>query len=62
MAFYKNPIIEEPPKCLVCSDVMQWDSLSLICSATCQDVWDLTGRQVETDSQYDQDPEELLYG
>lgn len=60
MAFYKNPIIEEPPRCLVCSTVIGWDSMLLICSATCQDIWDMTGRQPEVE--YDQDPEELLYG
>lgn len=60
MAFYRNPIIEEPSKCLVCSDTMQWDSIALICSATCQDIWDMTDERRE--SQYEQDPEELLYG
>lgn len=36
MAFYKNPIIEEPPRCLVCSAVVT-DGI-LICSATCSDI------------------------
>jgi hypothetical protein len=37
MAFYKNPVIEEPPRCIVCSGVVS--DGSLICSATCSDIW-----------------------
>ena len=36
MAFYKNPIIEEPPRCIVCGGVVLDESL--ICSATCSDI------------------------
>lgn len=36
MAFYKTPIFEEPPTCLVCSVVVT--DGSLICSATCSDI------------------------
>lgn len=41
MAFYKNPIIEEPPVCLVCGVVVT--DGSLICSATCDDIKALMG-------------------
>lgn len=36
MAFYKNPIIEEPPRCIVCQVVVQGGGL--VCSATCNDI------------------------
>ena len=36
MAFYKNPIFEEPPRCLVCSVVVT--DGSFVCSATCEDI------------------------
>lgn len=39
MAFYKNPIIEAPPECLVCSVVVT--DGSLICSATCDEIMTL---------------------
>lgn len=38
MAFAKNPIIEEDPRCIVCS-VVVYDGL-IVCSATCEDVQD----------------------
>ena len=41
MAFYKNPIFEEPPTCLVCGVVVT--DGSLICSATCDDIKALMG-------------------
>lgn len=41
MAFYRNPIIEEPPVCLVCS--VEVTDGSLICSATCDDIKALMG-------------------
>lgn len=59
MAFYRNPIIEEPPKCIVCSDVMhdrRWED-GLICSATCADVWLMSSHGPD----YDVDPDEALY-
>ncbi len=45
MAFYKNPIIEEAPKCLVCGDV----SIELVCSATCGDIWSLRASELVFD-------------
>lgn len=41
MAFYKTPIFEEPPTCLVCSVVVT--DGSLICSATCEDMQAIMG-------------------
>lgn len=43
MAFYRNPIIEEPPRCIVCS-VTVIDG-SLICSVTCEEVQDMLHEQ-----------------
>lgn len=43
MAFYRNPIIEEPPRCIVCSVVVV-DGL-IVCSATCEDIQDLLREQ-----------------
>lgn len=40
MAFYKNPIIEEPPVCLACGVVVT--DGSLICSASCETIMALT--------------------
>ena len=45
MPFYKNPIIEEPPRCLVCG-VVVYDGL-IVCSATCEDIIDLIHQQSE---------------
>lgn len=59
MAFYKNPIIEEPPKCIVCKDTMhgqRWED-GLVCSATCADLWLMAAHGPV----YDIDPEEALY-
>lgn len=59
MAFYKDPIIEESPTCIVCSDVMhdkRWED-GLVCSATCADLWLMAARG----SNYDIDPDEALY-
>lgn len=40
MAFYKNPIIEEQSECIICGVQMGY-SLELICSGTCEDLYDL---------------------
>lgn len=45
MAYWKNPIIEEPPECLVCG-VEVYDGL-IVCSATCEDVWKVMGDHSE---------------
>lgn len=45
MAFYRNPIIEEPPRCIVCSVVVT--DGSLICSATCADLYNHPARRFE---------------
>jgi hypothetical protein len=37
MAFWREPVIEELPECLVCKVPVSSDEL--ICSAACQDVW-----------------------
>lgn len=54
MAFYRNPIIEEPPTCLVCSVVVT--DGTLICSATCSDIsyWmDSVGAPAMDEIEYD---------
>lgn len=59
MAFYKDPILEEEPKCIVCKSTMydrRWDD-GLVCSATCADLWLMAAHGPD----YDVDPEELLY-
>lgn len=41
MGFYKEPIIEKIPECIVCSVTMydkNWND-GLVCSATCNDLW-----------------------
>lgn len=44
MGFYKNPIIEEGPKCILCFvPVMNGD---LLCSSTCNDLWIQQSRQM----------------
>lgn len=45
MAYWKNPIVEEPPECLVCG-VIVYDGL-IVCSATCEDVWAVMGSRSE---------------
>lgn len=45
MAYWKNPIVEEPPECLVCG-VIVYDGL-VVCSATCEDVWKVIGDRSE---------------
>lgn len=45
MAFWKNPIIEEPPECLACGTIV-YDGL-IICSATCEDIWKVMGSRSE---------------
>lgn len=42
MAFYKNPIIEEPATCMVCSAPVMVDEF--ICSGTCDDLWGMRER------------------
>lgn len=59
MAFYRDPIIPEEPKCIVCDTVMydrRWED-GLVCSATCADIW-LMGTH---GPDYDVDQEELRY-
>ena len=59
MAFYKDPIIEEPPECIVCKVPLyngRWED-GLVCSATCADLWLMAAHG----SDYDADPEEVLY-
>lgn len=59
MAFKRNPIIEEPPECIVCKSVMydrRWED-GLVCSATCADIWLLGTKRQD----YDADPEEAYY-
>lgn len=65
MAFYKNPIIEEPPKCIVCDTVMydrRWED-GLLCSATCADIWLWREEFPSLREQLGMgdDPEEVLY-
>lgn len=60
MAFYKNPIIEEPPTCIVCDTVMydrRWED-GLVCTATCADIWLMRANT----NNYNLDPEEVPYG
>lgn len=45
MAYWKNPIVEEAPECLVCG-VIVYDGL-IVCSATCEDVWKVMGSHSE---------------
>lgn len=43
MGFYREPIIEEPPLCMVCHVVV--GNGDLICSATCEDLWGIGEQQ-----------------
>lgn len=49
MAFYKNPIIEEPDRCIVCG-VTVYDG-TLICSVTCQQIFASRGHSSDYDDE-----------
>lgn len=55
MAFRKIQIVEEPPRCLVCSAVVPEDIF--VCSGTCEDIRDLEDdrRKVQSYDWLDED-------
>lgn len=59
MAFRKNPVIEEPDRCLVCKDPVEQSVL--ICSATCHDLWEQAEQTASRESDWNYDAEEALY-
>lgn len=59
MAYYRDTVIPEDPKCIVCMVTMsgqRWED-GLVCSATCADLWLMAAHGPD----YDIDPEEALY-